>query len=173
MDRDLKMASQQNRKARFRAAAHPALDLQNGNDPPALLEPRVHPLALQREDPEDALVDAAQRLAADEPLQPLDAERELPQSQRPTKSSGLTTMPSPPRPVRSCHQLMALSTAPTSSSATVRYGVASNSLGSAAQTLASVCMCQSWFLSVWTTPSVASKWNGASLRSSIERTGQQ
>src|SRR3984893_3869899 len=45
-------------------------------------EARVHRLAFQGEDAEDALVDAAQRLAADEALQAFDAERELPQRQR-------------------------------------------------------------------------------------------
>ena len=41
------------------------------------LEPRVDRLALQGQHAEDALVDAAQGLVADEPLQPFDSEREL------------------------------------------------------------------------------------------------
>src|SRR4051812_19569771 len=41
------------------------------------LQPRVDRLALEGEDAEDALVDAAERLAADEPLERLDPEREL------------------------------------------------------------------------------------------------
>jgi len=42
-------------------------------------QPRIHRLALQGEHGEDALVDSAQRLAADEPLQRLDANGELAQ----------------------------------------------------------------------------------------------
>ena len=45
-------------------------------------EPRVDRLALEREDAEDALVDAAERLAAHEALERFDAERELAQRER-------------------------------------------------------------------------------------------
>jgi hypothetical protein len=45
-------------------------------------ETRIHRLALQGQDAEDALVDAAQGLAADEAFQPLDPEGEFPQGQR-------------------------------------------------------------------------------------------
>ena len=41
------------------------------------LEPRVDGLALQCQHAEDALVNPPERLAADEPLEPLDAQREL------------------------------------------------------------------------------------------------
>jgi hypothetical protein len=41
------------------------------------LQPRIHGLALEGEDRERALVDAAERLAADEALQALDPDREL------------------------------------------------------------------------------------------------
>src|SRR5262249_46741258 len=51
-------------------------------DDPALLEPRVDRLALEREHTEDTLVHPAQRLAADEALQRLDAERELSDRER-------------------------------------------------------------------------------------------
>ena len=43
------------------------------------LQPRIHRLALEREHSEDALVNTPERLAANEPLQPFDAERELAQ----------------------------------------------------------------------------------------------
>ena len=46
-------------------------------------EPRVHRLALQGQDAEDALVDPPQRLPPHEPLQPLDPQGELAQGQRP------------------------------------------------------------------------------------------
>src|SRR5206468_634302 len=45
-------------------------------------EARVDRLALERQDPEDALVDAVQRLLAREALQRLHAQRELAQRQR-------------------------------------------------------------------------------------------
>src|SRR5580693_9597483 len=45
-------------------------------------KPRVHGFALKREHTEDALMDAPQRLTANETLQPFDAERELAQGQR-------------------------------------------------------------------------------------------
>ena len=70
------------------------------------------------------------------------------------KSSGLTTMPSPPRP----GQFRPPST-PSRLAGRVGHihapcnGVASSSSGSARQTCASVSMCQTWFLSVWTRPS--------------------
>jgi hypothetical protein len=41
-------------------------------------EPGVYRLALECQDPEDALVHASERLAADEPLESLKAESELP-----------------------------------------------------------------------------------------------
>jgi hypothetical protein len=41
------------------------------------LQPRIYRLALQRQDAKDALVDAPQRLAADEALQCFDPQREL------------------------------------------------------------------------------------------------
>ena len=47
------------------------------------LQPRVHRLALQGQHAEHALVDPPQRLAADEPLQPLDPQGELAEGQRP------------------------------------------------------------------------------------------
>ena len=46
-------------------------------------EARIDGLALQGQHAEDALVDPAQRLAADETLQRLDPQRELAQGQRP------------------------------------------------------------------------------------------
>jgi len=49
--------------------------------PTGCLQPRVHGFALQREDAEDALMHPAQRLLADEPLQALDAQGELPESE--------------------------------------------------------------------------------------------
>jgi hypothetical protein len=45
------------------------------------LQARIHRLALQREDAEDSLMRAPERLARDKALQALDAERELPQRQ--------------------------------------------------------------------------------------------
>jgi hypothetical protein len=48
-----------------------------GNPCPMILQPGIHGLALQRQHPEHALVNAPQRLAPDEPLERLDAEREL------------------------------------------------------------------------------------------------
>src|SRR5258708_3902594 len=50
-----------------------------------------------------------------------------PREPRTMKSSGLTTMPSPPREGRSSHQRTASLTASASSSGTTRYGVASSS----------------------------------------------
>ena len=41
------------------------------------LEPRIDWLALQRDDREHAFVDPTKRFLADEPLQPLDTERNL------------------------------------------------------------------------------------------------
>ena len=49
--------------------------------PEQLLQPGVYGFAFQGEDSEDALVDAAQRLAADEPLQALDSKGELAERQ--------------------------------------------------------------------------------------------
>src|SRR4051812_1382975 len=49
----------------------------------ATLQPRVDRLALEGQHAGDTLVDAPERLAADEPREPLDAQRELPQGQRP------------------------------------------------------------------------------------------
>src|SRR5690349_18161856 len=46
-------------------------------------EPRVHRLALQGQDAEDALVDPPQRLLPHEPFQPLHAQGELAQGERP------------------------------------------------------------------------------------------
>ena len=46
-------------------------------------EPRIDRLALQGEDAEHALVDPAERLPADEPLQPLDPQGELAEGERP------------------------------------------------------------------------------------------
>src|SRR5262245_18539986 len=46
------------------------------------LQPRIDGFALQREHAEGAFMHAAQRLAPDEALQPLDAERELAQRER-------------------------------------------------------------------------------------------
>src|SRR5262245_33486664 len=46
------------------------------------LQPRVHRLAFQREDAEDALVDAPEGFPADEALQGFDAEGELAQRER-------------------------------------------------------------------------------------------
>src|SRR5436190_11745151 len=45
------------------------------------LQARIDRLALERQDPEDTLVDAAQRLAADEALERLDPEGKLPDGQ--------------------------------------------------------------------------------------------
>jgi hypothetical protein len=44
-------------------------------------QPRVHWLALQSKHAEHAFMHAAQRLAADKPLQAFDAERELPEGE--------------------------------------------------------------------------------------------
>src|SRR4051812_24171408 len=51
-------------------------------------EPRVDRLALEREHAEAALVHAAERLAADEPLERLDAERELAHRERALRAEG-------------------------------------------------------------------------------------
>ena len=57
-------------------------DAAAADSPPTSLEPRIHRLALEREHPEHALVNAPQRLLPHKPLEPLDAERELPQRER-------------------------------------------------------------------------------------------
>ncbi len=64
-------------RVRVRGAAPRTLGARQGGS-----QPRVDRLALQRQHAEHALVDAAQRLAADEALERLDAERELAQGQR-------------------------------------------------------------------------------------------
>ena len=87
--------------------------------------------------------------------------------------SGLTTIPSPPRAVSSDHQAIPASWLAGSVTSTTWYGVASSNSGSARQTSASVSMCQRWSWSMWTCPSVASRWNGASFRSVSDSTGQQ
>src|SRR3954470_423579 len=46
------------------------------------LQPWIDRLALERQDAKDALVDAAQGLAADEALQPFDSQRQLAQGER-------------------------------------------------------------------------------------------
>ena len=89
------------------------------------------------------------------------------------KSIGLTTIPSPPRPVSSSHQFVPSSWLAGSVKSTILYGVASSNLGSWRQMSPSVSMCQVWSRSTCTFPSVAIRWNGASFRSSSEFTGQQ
>jgi hypothetical protein len=59
----------------------------------ARLKTWVDRLALEREDAEVALVDAAERLLADEALEPLDAERELAPRER---TPGAETAPTEP-----------------------------------------------------------------------------
>lgn len=48
-----------------------------------LLQPRINRLALQRQHPENAFMNAAQRFLADESLQRLDAQRKLTDGERP------------------------------------------------------------------------------------------
>ena len=55
---------------------------------------------------------------------------------------------------------------------TERQAVGANGAPAAVIVL-SVSICQAWSLSTWVRPSVASRWNGASQRSSTEPTGQQ
>ena len=61
---------------------------------PETSEPRVHGLALQGEDAEDALVDAVEGVPADKALQGLDAEGELAQGER--ARGGEVALPEPP-----------------------------------------------------------------------------
>jgi hypothetical protein len=60
------------------------------------------------------------------------------------KSSGFTTIPSPPRPVSSSHQPTADATSSASVTSTLRWGVASRKSSSWRQIEASVDMCQTW-----------------------------
>ena len=62
------------------------------------LQPRVHRLALRREHAEHALVHAPERLAPHEPLEPLDAQRELAERERP-----LGGQPARPQALGFCH----------------------------------------------------------------------
>ena len=48
-----------------------------------LLQPRINRLALQRQHPENAFMNAAQRFLADESLQRLNAQGKLPDGERP------------------------------------------------------------------------------------------
>src|SRR5206468_2294741 len=57
------------------------------------LQPRVHGLALQGKDAEDALMHPAQRLPADETLQALDAQGELPESEGPLVAQAPVAQP--------------------------------------------------------------------------------
>ena len=85
-------------------------------------------------------------------------------------SSGLTTMPSPPR----AGQLRPTRRSPPPRSP--GRSVSTTTCARRAQQLrvgggrarASVSMCQAWSLSTWTAPSLASRWNGASFRSSSD-----
>ena len=56
-------------------------------------ERRVDGFALERKNCEDAFVDAVERLAADEPLQRLDTEGELPEGQRPLPAQAPRSQP--------------------------------------------------------------------------------
>src|SRR6188508_1805139 len=56
-------------------------------------ETRVDRLALERQDAEDALVDASQRLASREALEPFDAERELAGGERPLRREAARAQP--------------------------------------------------------------------------------
>ena len=68
------------------------------------------------------------------------------------KSSGLTTIPSPPRDVSSSHQATPAATSSASVTSMTRYGVASSRPSSWRQTAASVSMCQTWSRSVCVRP---------------------
>jgi hypothetical protein len=75
------------------------------------------------------------------------------------KSSGFTTIPSPPFAAISVHHAMPSASLAGSASSTTLYRVASRMAGSAWHTVASVSMCQVCGRSVWTLPSLAMMWN--------------
>ena len=87
-----------------------------------------------------------------------------------TKSSGLTTMPSPPRPVSCSHQAMPSGASRFGRSGRPAMGRANSEVARrpARKVDASVSMCQRWSLSTWTAPSLARRWNGASFRSASD-----